>query len=58
MKDGIYFDILAIKDGVEYPVKRVSVLEVSKILTDSLMDGLGKALDVPEEAIKEYGENQ
>ena len=58
MKDGIYFDIVAIKDGAEYPVKRVSVLEVSKILTNSLMDGLGKALDVPEEAIKEYRENQ
>ena len=42
---------------MEYPVKRVSVLEVSKILTNSLMDGLGKALDVPEEAIKEHREN-
>ena len=58
MKDGIYFDIVVIKDGMTYPVKRVSVLEVSKILTNSLMDGLGKALDIPEDAIKEYGENQ
>ena len=58
MKDGIYFDIVVIKDGMTYPVKRVSVLEVSKILSNSLMDGLGKVLGIPEDAIKEYGENQ
>ena len=58
MKDGIYFDIIAIKEGVEYPLKRVSMLEISMILTDALMNGLGKAVDIPEEAIKEYRENK
>ena len=58
MNDGIYFDIVTIKEGVEYPVKRVNMLEVSRILTDSLMDGIGKMLGVSEEAIREYREGK
>lgn len=57
MNDGIYFDIVTIKDGVEYPVKRVNILDVSKILTDSTMDGLRKVLGISNNDMKEYREN-
>lgn len=56
MNDGIYFDIVTIKNGVEYPVKRISISEVSKILIDSLMNGLSNVLGISEEDIKEYKE--
>ena len=57
MKDGIYFDIVAIKNGNEYPIKRINIMETSKILTDSLMSGIGKVVGISEEAIEEYREN-
>lgn len=56
MKDGIYFDIITIKDGVEYKGRRISVLDTTKLLTNSLMDGMSKVLGISEEDIKEYRE--
>ena len=58
MKDGIYFDVVAIKDGVEYSVKRISASDVSKELVNSLMNGLGTVLGISEEDIKECEENK
>lgn len=56
MTDGIYFDIVTIKEGIEYPVRRISVTEVSKILTNSMMDGISVVLGISENDIKEYRE--
>lgn len=44
MKDGIYFEIFAVKGGVRYNTKIVDVKEVSNIMTNSVMDGLGKVI--------------
>ena len=45
MKDGIYFEIFAVKDGVRYKVKIIDVSEVSKIMANAVMDGLEKVID-------------
>lgn len=44
MKDGIYFEIFAVKDGVRYNVKIIDAAEVSKIMANFVMDGLGKVI--------------
>lgn len=44
MKDGIYFEIFAVKDGVRYNVKIIDGKEVSGIMANSVMDGLGKVI--------------
>ena len=44
MKDGIYFEIFAVKDGVRYNAKIIDVSEVSKIMANAVMDGLGKVI--------------
>ena len=44
MKDGIYFEIFAVKDGVRYNVKIIDAKEVSGIMANSVMDGLGKVI--------------
>ena len=56
MIDGIYFDVITIKDGTEYLVRRITVAEVSKILTDSMLDGISAVLGISENDIKEYRE--
>lgn len=48
MKDGIYFEMFAMVDGKRYNAKIISVEEVSKILANSVMDGLGKVLGFAE----------
>ena len=48
MKDGIYFEVFAMKDGKRYNAKIISVEEVSKILVNSVMDGLEKVLGFAE----------
>lgn len=40
--DGVYMELFAVKDGMRYNAKVVSVSEVSKILTNGLMDGIEK----------------
>ena len=44
MKDGIYFEIFAIQNGKRYNAKIVNASEVSKIMANSVMDGLGKVI--------------
>ena len=44
MKDGIYFEIFAVKDGVRYTAKIIDAKDVSQILANSVMDGLGKVI--------------
>ena len=44
MKDGIYFEIFAVKDGVRYNAKIIDAKEVSGIMANSVMDGLGKVI--------------
>ena len=46
MGDGIYFEIFVIKDGVRYNQNIINVGNVSEILTNSILDGLGKILGV------------
>lgn len=48
MKDGIYFEIFAVKDGVRYNARIIDVAEVSKIMANSVMDGLGKVIGFEE----------
>lgn len=48
MKDGIYFEVFAVKDGVRYNAKIIDVSEVSKIMANSVMDGLGKVIGFTE----------
>ena len=48
MKDGIYFEIFAVKDGVRYNAKIIDVKEVSGIMANSVMDGLGKVIGFEE----------
>ena len=50
MKDGIYFEIFAVKDGVRYNTKIVDTKEVSEIMAISVMDGLGKVIGFKETA--------
>ena len=57
MKDGIYFDIITIKDGVEYKGNRISILDTTKILTNSLVDGMSQILGISEKDIEEYRKN-
>ena len=44
MKDGIYFEIFVVKDGVRYNAKIIDAKEVSEIMANSVMDGLGKVI--------------
>ena len=48
MKDGIYFDVFAFKDGFRYHIKTINVADVSKIFTHSVMDGLEKVISFDE----------
>lgn len=50
MKDGIYFEIFAVKDGVRYNAKIIDAKEVSRIMANSVMDGLGKVIGFKETA--------
>lgn len=40
--DGLYMELFAIKDGVRYTRKIINMKDVSKILTNGLMDGVEK----------------
>jgi hypothetical protein len=40
--DGVYIELFAVKDGVRYNAKVVSMKDMSNILTNSLMDGIEK----------------
>ena len=44
LDDGIYMQIFAVKDGVRYDQKVVNIRELSKILTNSMLDGIEKII--------------
>lgn len=44
MKDGIYFEIFAMKDGKRYNAKIINASEVSEIMVNSVMDGVEKVI--------------
>ena len=48
MKDGLYFEIFVVKDGVRYNAKIIDVKEVSEIMANSVTDGLGKIIGLEE----------
>ena len=48
MKDGIYFEIFAIQNGKRYNGKIIDASEVSEIMANSVMDGLGKVIGFEE----------
>ena len=48
MKDGVYFELFAVKDSVRYNAKIIDVKEVSEIMANSVMNGLGKIIGVEE----------
>jgi hypothetical protein len=45
-KDGIYIEVLVVKDGIRYNTKIVNMKDVSAILTNSLMDGIETVIGV------------
>lgn len=58
MKDGIYLQVFAIKDGQRYDVKIMPMNELSVALTNGMMDGLYKATcpsEVEVDSTKEVG---
>lgn len=44
MKDGLYVNFFALKGNIEYPLAEMSMQEFIAILTNSLMDGIEKAV--------------
>jgi hypothetical protein len=42
LEDGVYMELFAVKDGVRYNAKVVSMGEASMVLTNGLMDGVAK----------------
>lgn len=50
MKDGNYFEIFAVIDGIRYNIKTIDVKEVGIIMATSVMDGLGKVIGFEETA--------
>ena len=53
MENGIELDIFIVKDKIRYKVKTISINEVSKILANSLMDGVDKIINPDEDLTKE-----
>ena len=50
MIDGNYFEIFAIQNGKRYNAKIIDAKEVSGIMANSVMDGLGKVMGFEETA--------
>ena len=44
--EGVYVQVFAVKDGIRYDMKVISLKEVSISLTNSLMDGVEKVFSV------------
>lgn len=42
MNDGVYMELFVVKDGIKYNAKIVDMKDVTKVLTNSLMDGIEK----------------
>lgn len=56
MKDGIYFEVFAIKDGARYNLKIIDAKQLSGIMVNSVMDGIEKVIEFEDlEHITEKG---
>ena len=40
----IELDVFAVKEGIRYKIKTINVNDASLILTNSIMDGIGKII--------------
>lgn len=49
INDGIYIEVYAVKDGVRYNYQVISLNDVTKILTNSILDGLQEII-MPKES--------
>ena len=52
MKDGVYFEVFAVKNSIRYNAKIINVSDVSKIMANSVMDGLEEVIGF-EKAVKQ-----
>ena len=43
-KNGIELDVFVLNDGLRYKIKTIAINDASKLLIDSLMDGIGKII--------------
>ena len=50
MRDGIYFEMFAVKDGVRYNAKIIYIEEVGRTIANSVFDGLEKVMGLEENA--------
>ena len=48
-KDGIYFEVFVVKEGLRYNAQVISLNDVTKILTNSLLDGVQEII-MPKES--------
>ena len=55
--DGIYIEIFAVKNGVRYNAQILDIKDVSLILTNHLMNGVGEIIGATEER-KENNDRQ
>ena len=44
MSDGVYIELFCVKDGVRYNSHITDIKDVTKILTNGLMDGIEKVV--------------
>lgn len=58
MDDGIYIELFAVKNGVRYNAKIIDMKDVSKILTNGLVDGIEKLCENTNEDVNVHTEKQ
>jgi hypothetical protein len=51
MKDGIYFEVFAMKNGIRYNTKIIDVKEANRILITCTMNGFEKIIGLEETAL-------
>lgn len=49
-ENGIYADSYVYKDGMEFPIRTLNVKDISRMLTDSLMNGLENIVNPSKES--------
>ena len=48
MKDGLYFEVFAMKDGIRYNTKIIDIKAANRILLTSTMNGFEKIIGLEE----------
>lgn len=56
-KDGIYFEVFAVKEGLRYNGQVISLNDVTKILTNSLLNGVQEIIMPKESEVAERRED-